>query len=334
MELIIELLGLIILLASSAFFSAAELSLVSLSRLHVRRMVQQNISGSKEIELVKKNSRKMLITILIGNNVVNIFASSVATATSIGIFGDSGIGIAFGVMTFMILTFGEIVPKTIASQNAERVARFSAPIIIFLEIVLSPIIWGFDFIPNLITRKPVDIKQLVTEKDIISMVELGVEDKTIHQKEGELIEKVFDFNDELVKERALVPLDKIFSIPGVMDLQHALRYAIRRGYSRYPITDQHGKIIKILHIKEIGRAALHSKKSKTIGTVNTYEPLVINENDRINEVFKKMKSEHLHMAIVHDQHGKQVGMVTMEKVLERLVGDIHDEEERRRYKLG
>ncbi|MBI2079563.1 HlyC/CorC family transporter [Candidatus Micrarchaeota archaeon] len=331
-KMILELIGLLILLAFSAFFSASEVALLSLSKIHVRKIVQQNVPGATNIEKLKGNTRKMLITILIGNNIVNIAASTFATALAISVFGENGIGISFGVMTFLILTFGEIFPKTIASHNAELFARFSAPIILFLEFILAPAILAFDFIPALITGKQPEAKPLVTEKDIRSMVQIGVEEKTIQEKEKELIEKVFQFNDEAVKT-VMVPMEKVFSIPYDMPLQKALRYAVRRGYSRYPILTTDGKIEKILHIKEITRAAIHADKLKSIGEVETHPALIVEHNEKLSEVFKKMKNEHLHMAIVIDRNNKQLGIVTMEKVLERLVGEIHDEEEKRRYRL-
>jgi len=315
-----------VLIALSAFFSGSELALVSVQRLRVRMLVKEKARGAKSLQKLKKNLHKAIITILIGNNLVNIFASSLATALAIEVFGSLGVGIAVGVMLFLILVFGEIVPKTFCTTNAERVALFSAPILEFLMMLFSPVIPFFEIIPEKLFRlsKKQKHKPIVTETEIKEAVEVGVEEKAIEKQEKVMINRVLLFNDITV-DKVMISREKMIGINHKSSVEEALRVAAKKGFSRYPVFSD-GKVLGTVHVKNM--MVLSPSKRKRTNVKNVMiPPVFVDYNTIIDDVFNIMKRKRIHIAYVEDSH-KIIGLVTLEDLIEELLGEIRDEQER------
>ncbi len=315
------LLLLAALILLSAFFSASETSLFSLSRMQVRRMVKQNIPGSHSIERLKKDPTRTITVILIGNNIVNISASALATGLAIEYFGDIGVGIATGVITFLLLTFGEVIPKTLAIKHSEGVARRAAPLLEMIGIVLSPIVILFKTLQNLFVKHDPTVP-IITEKEIRHILEISAEENVISQKEHEMIKNMLDFKDTPVKN-AMIPFDKVTFVSYDATVQKAKELALERGYSRYPILlKETGRVSGILHIKQIDRLTKEGKGDKSIGTFVPKEgPMLVSEHERLNKVFKKMQKGHIHMAVVVDDKWNHIGIISFEDIIEEIIGE-------------
>ena len=220
---------LVVLVAFSAFFSASEIALFTLTRVRIRRMVKQGIPGANAIEKIKQNPRRLITTILIGNNVVNISASAIGTGLAISYFGEAGVGIATGIMTFIILTFGEIIPKTFAVQKAEDIARSCVPVLQLLESLFLPIIIGFEFVPKLLLKNTAMSRPMLTQTELRAILEIGVEEKAIEEAEHQLINKLLDFRGSLVKN-SMLPLEDAVMLDSSMSVQAAKSFAIEKDF--------------------------------------------------------------------------------------------------------
>ncbi len=334
MDPIFWVLILVFLVVCSAFFSATEMALFSLSRVRVRRMVKQNIPGALEVEKAKKNPGRLITTILIGNNIANIAASSIATGIAISYFGDVGVGIATGVMTLILLTFGEILPKTIAIHNPEQTARHATPFLMVFELVFSPIISLFEAIPTLFIKKPEMDKPLITEKEIRSILEIGVEEKAIEGSENEMINHLLDFRDTPI-HASMLPLKNAVMLDSEVQVYLAKGIAVEKGFSRYPVfSKETGQIIGVVHTKHLDRLIMEGKSGLLLKeVVASSGPILISEKESLETLFKKMQKEHIHMAVVVDEKGKQTGIISFEDLIEEIFGEIADEEEKKRGRV-
>ena len=203
-----QIILLVILLMLSGFFSAAETSLMSLSKIRMRHLVEENVKGADIVSNLIEKPNKLLGTILVGNNIVNIGASALATSLAITYFGDKGIGIATGIMTFLVLIFGEITPKSLATQNAEKISLKVGKIIYYLTIVLNPIITVLIYITDFIIRifggKIQKQQPFITEEELKTMVNVSHEEGVLEEEEKQMIYNVFQFGDSQVKD-AMTP---------------------------------------------------------------------------------------------------------------------------------
>lgn len=333
MDSIFWLLLLVFLVVCSAFFSATEMALFSLSRVRVRRMVKQNMPGALEVEKAKKNPGRLITTILIGNNIANISASALATGIAVAYFGEIGVGVATGVMTFILLTFGEILPKTVAIHNAEQTARYATPFLMVFDFVFSPIITLFEAIPRLFIKKPEMDNPLITEKEIRSILEIGVEEKAIEASENELINHLLDFRDTPI-HASMLPLKNAVMLDSDVQVYLAKGIAVEKGFSRYPVfSKESGKIIGVVHTKHLDRLIMEGKSGmKLEEVVASSGPILISEKESLEVLFRRMQKEHIHMAVVVDEKGEQTGIISFEDLIEEIFGEIADEEERKRGK--
>ncbi|MEK6979315.1 MAG: hemolysin family protein [Candidatus Micrarchaeota archaeon] len=324
---------LVVLVAFSAFFSASEIALFTLTRVRIRRMVKQGIPGANAIEKIKQNPRRLITTILIGNNVVNISASAIGTGLAISYFGEAGVGIATGIMTFIILTFGEIIPKTFAVQKAEDIARSCVPVLQLLESLFLPIIIGFEFVPKLLLKNTAMSRPMLTQTELRAILEIGVEEKAIEEAEHQLINKLLDFRGSLVKN-SMLPLEDAVMLDSSMSVQAAKSFAIEKGFSRYPVYSKDvDRVMGIIHTKHLDRLIKEGKGALQLREIlSTLGPIFVSENEPLNALFKKMQYEHIHMAVVVDEKWNQTGIIAFEDLLEEIFGDIKDEEERKRGK--
>ncbi len=322
--MILNIVVLIVLLLFSGFFSGAETACMAVSRIQAQAMAKQKKKGSETLLLLKERPRRLIITILIGNNIVNIGASALATVIATDIFGHAGTGIAIGIMTFIILIFGEITPKSYATVHSKKIALRVAPIIMWLSMILSPLVFLFEYATTRIiklfgsTKKP----QLFSETELRTLVEVGVQEKALEKIEKDFIEGVLEFNDIVVKE-VMTPKKRMFALEEGTSVENALKEIDKREHSRVPIYRKtKNNIVGFLYMKDL--LSFVTKKKRKIEDVMR-KPLFVNENAIISNVFKFFKKKHIHIAIVVDNTLDVKGMVTLEDLLEEIVGEILDE---------
>lgn len=320
---------LIIFLVLSAVFAASETALVSLSKVKVRHLLDKRRPGSKTLARLKEHPEKLLVTILIGNNIVNIGASAITTVIMTGIFESAGVGIATGVMTFFILVFGEIIPKSLATRNAEIIGLFMARPLEGLQIVLTPAVWIFSFIAKTSTRMFGGDREVpsVTEEELRLMARLGAEEGSIQKEERDMLESVFRFND-ITAEDVMTPRMDIVALDEDMKLSEALKTIAQTPYSRIPLYHKHfDSITGMLYLRDAIKY-LAGEGSPDIAIKDlARKPSFVPGSKNINELFRELQKENVHIAVVLDRRGGTEGIVTLEDLIEELVGEIVDESE-------
>ncbi|MFH1533532.1 MAG: hemolysin family protein [Nitrospirota bacterium] len=321
-----QILTLVVLIILSAIFSGSETALVSLTKSKVDELVEKKARNSKVLKKLKSDPHKLLITILIGNNIVNIGASAYAAVLFTELFGSNAIGIATGVMTFLILVFGEITPKSFAHSHSEGVSLFMARPIYYLQTVLFPLVWVFDKIVTF-TNYVFGSKSnySVTEGEIVAMLKIGAQEGSIQKQEKELIENVLEFNDIEVEE-VMTPRVAIEAIESNMTIKEAVEFAIKHSHSRLPVyKNDIDNIIGIISIKELLKYSDENSNNKKIEKLKLVHPLQVPLSKKIDMLFREFQRKHQHIAVVIDDHGGTAGLVTMEDLLEEIVGEIVDE---------
>lgn len=314
------------LIALSAFFSASETALISLSKSKVDELVARKVPNGKLLKKLKQNPHRLLITVLVGNNVVNVAASAYAAVLFTKIFDSNGLGIATGVMTFLLLIFGEITPKAFAHQYAATFSLFIARPIYFLQILFFPLVWFFDKIV-ILANKFIGGKKAftVTEGEIVAMLKIGAQEGTIEKHERELIENVLEFNDIEVDD-VMTPRVNVEAVDCEMTIQEAVDYVIKHSHTRFPVYQGNiDNIIGVISVKELLWCYDHYSVNKKLKGVKLATPLEVPLSKKINKLFREFQRRHLHMAIVIDDYGGTAGLVTLEDLLEEIVGEIVDE---------
>lgn len=319
---------LFLLLILSSIFSSSETALLSITKIEIKQLKEKGYNSAYTIEKLLKDPNKVLTTILIGNNLVNIGASALATFLAIHYFQNRGVGIATGLMTLIILVFGEITPKTYASQNAEKVAIKIAKPLEILQIVFFPVINVLNFVSMIIIRiMGGDFNKgmpFVTEEEIKTMVYVGHEEGLLEEEETEMIESIFAFDDTIVEE-VMVPRIDMVCLQEDATVEEAINLVMEKGFSRIPVFKETiDNITGIVYAKDL---LAFVKKDKTNIEVNKLmrEPYFIPETKKVNNLLRELQSEKIHMAIVLDEYGGTAGLVTIEDLLEEIVGDILDE---------
>lgn len=281
--------------------------------------------GAHALFTLKKDPSRMLITILIGNNVVNIAASAMATVIATDYFGDSGPGIAVGVLTILILVFGEITPKSLATRFSERISLFIAPVIYGFMRLIYPLVWLFLQFTNWIqssTRAMED--PLVTESEVITLIEHGEEEGVIDTGEREMIERIFNFND-LKAEDVMTPRRQVFRLDGRRLLRNVLPEILEQNYTRIPLyREDPDEIVSLVILRDLISLIATGNLDIEIDQLGQ-EPLFTPANTPIDELIRTLKTKSRHLAVVVDEHGAMVGVVSLEDLLEELVGEIYDE---------
>ena len=318
---------LLLLIILSAFFSSVETAFVSLSDIRIKHLCEKsNKKGILRVKRLKDNSERLIITILIGNNLVNIAASSIATKVAIDIFQSKGIGISIGVMTLIILIFGEIVPKNIAMVKNELIAVIAAPIIRLLQIVLFPVIFFLEKL-TIFVAKPMNNEEpepLITEAEIKSVVTLGEEIGEIEKDERIMIHNIFRFS-ELQANEIMTDRTQIFSLDSSSYLKEVADEIVAKGFSRIPVYEENSDNIKgILYAKDILQRTLSKNEDSNLKDL-IRPAMIIPETMLIDQLLREFKKEKVHIAMVVDEHGGISGLITIEDVLEEIVGDIYDE---------
>jgi len=320
-----DLIILFILLMLSGLFSGSETALTSLSVARVQGLVKENRPGALALQRLKNKPTQMLVTLLIGNNLVNIGASAMATVIAVDWFGELGLGIAVGLLTLFILVFGEVTPKSLAIIYAERISLTVAPLMLALRWLAYPLVWLLEQFTLWIRHSTgIHGDPTVTESELLSLAEYGADEGAIEPEEHDFIERVFEFGDLEIKD-VMTHRQQIFALNGERTVRAALPDVLNATFSRIPLYRDHAEEIRwIVHLRDI-LTAVHSDRLdeplKAIGQ----EPIFALETQPIAELFAMLCREKRHLAIVVDEYGALQGLVTMEDLLEELVGEIYDE---------
>jgi CBS domain containing-hemolysin-like protein len=320
-----EPIALLVLLFLSAVFSGSETALITISMARVESLIKEERRGAKALFKLKSDTPQMLITILIGNNLVNIAAASIATLLATAWFGHFGPGIAVGILTIVILIFGEITPKSLATCYSERISLFIAPFILGLMRLLYPLVWLFGRFTLWIRHYfNVTSEPTVTESELIRMLGHGEKEGTIEQGERELIERVFAFND-LTARDVMTPLHNVFELDGSQNVLEALPKVMAQPYSRIPVyAEQPDKIRGVLFLRSLLESSAKGEDDATLNDI-AQEAAFVSQYQPVDELFATLRNEKRHMAVVVDEHGITRGIVTLEDLIEELVGEIYDE---------
>lgn len=324
----LELIILILLVAASAFFSAAETGLMGISRLRVRTLVESGQSRAKLIAKLKDRPDRLLITILVGNNLVNIAASAMFTALVLRTFGaGTAVTIATGVMTLIILVFGEIGPKTIAARDPLRVSyRVAKPLRLFM-VLLTPVVYILTLLSNLLARMQGgegELAEQVTEAEIRTLVNVGEEQGIIEDEESRMIHSVLALTDTPVRN-VMVPRTAMTAVE--VTATHDELVAVIRSdrYSRLPVYEEDiDNIIGLLHAKDI--CSLTEAEKAAFDLRQLLRPTIfVVSTKRSGLVLRELQKHRVYMAIIIDEYGGTAGLVTIEDLIEEIVGEIVDE---------
>jgi putative hemolysin len=324
-----EIAALAVLIAASAFFSGSEAALISLSRLHARAMAERGIKGSAAVLHLLEDRNRFLTAILIGNTVVLLAADSLATL----LFFRAGVHDAALwstlVMAVLLLTFGEIIPKTVAVTNNERWAVRLAPAVDRIAWLMTPISATFLLVTNTIVRlfgvSPIARGPFVTEDDIRSIVDVGVEQKVLEAEEREMIHSIIEFGDTIVRE-VMTPRPDMVAVDVNASARRALDLVIADGYSKLPVYEETiDNVIGVVHDRELLISLANGTLAQTPIRALMRPITLVPETKRVSELLREMQRGKFSLAIVVDEYGGTAGLVTMEDLLEEIVGEIRDE---------
>ena len=321
-----QLIFLLILLALSAFFSSAETALTTVNRIHMRTLADADNKKAKMVLKITKDSAKMLSAILIGNNIVNLSASSIATTLAISMFGNYGAGIATGIITFLILIFGEVSPKTLSTIKADSISMKIAGIINVLMIVLTPVIFLINKLSLgvlfLFGVKASDGNRVMTEEELRTIVDVGQEKGVIEDEERAMIHNVFDFGDAEAKEVMIPRIDMTF-VHIDADYNEVLKIYKQDMFTRLPVYEEStDNVVGIINMKDL--LLIENTDNFSIRDIMR-EPYFTYEHKNTSDLFLEMKKSSISLAIVLDEYGVTAGLITLEDLIEEIVGEIRDE---------
>ena len=320
---------LIALLVLSALFSSSETALTTVNRIRIRTLAGQGDKRAMTLLAVLQNPEKMLSVILIGNNVVNLYASSLATTVTLSLFGSKLVGVATGILTLAVLVFGEVAPKTMASRNAEQIALRAAGPVKCLMWLFTPLVFVVNNLARLVMKlfgadRP-GKRELMTAEELRTIVQVGHEDGVIENSERKMIDNVFDFGDRSARDIMIPRIDMtcIDVEAGYDELMEVVR---EEKYTRIPVYKESADtIVGILNIKDL----LFRAQDKPFRIAELMrKPLFTYEQKKTSELMVEMRKNYTNLAIVLDEYGVTAGMVTMEDILEEIVGEIRDEYDR------
>ena len=321
---------LIILVTMSAFFSASETALTAFNRSKLKAIAEKN---QRKADLLKgwlKKPNEILTALLIGNNIVNILASSIATMVAISILGNNSraIAISTGAMTILLLIFGEITPKVVAKAYSTHISNAVIKLVYMLSKLFLPISKIPMVVSKLIARifgvKIDEIAFLITEEEIKSVVSVGEEEGVIEEEEKKMIHSIFEFTDTTVKE-IMIPRTTVFAVEASKTLEEIWDVITGNGYSRIPVYEEGiDNIIGVFYIKDIFNVIRDGKLNMQVKSF-IREAYFVPETKALVEMLEEFKKKHIHMAIVLDEYGGTSGIITIEDLIEEIVGDINDE---------
>ncbi|WP_394913231.1 HlyC/CorC family transporter [uncultured Robinsoniella sp.] len=322
----IQLGVLIALIGLSAFFSSAETSLTTVNKIRIKTLADQGNKKAVTLLKVIDDSGKMLSAILIGNNIVNLSASALATTLALNIWGNAAVGIATGVLTLLILLFGEITPKTLATLYAERLSMGYAGIILFMMRALTPIIFLINKLSYVCLRilriDPSAKMNAMTEHELRTIVDVSHEEGVIESEERQMIYNVFDFGDSQAKD-IMVPRVDMVSIDINSTYDEIIDVFEQEKFTRLPVYEESpDNVIGIINVKDL----LFCKPSEEFHIRDIMrEPYFTYEYKKTSELMVEMRQDSINFTIVLDEYGATAGLITLEDLLEEIVGEIRDE---------
>lgn len=321
-----QLFSLVILLLLSAFFSSAETALTTVNKLRIRSLVEEGNKKAMTVTYLLEHRSKMLSAILVANNVVNISASAIATSLAIRLWGSSAVGIMTGVLTLMILVFGEITPKNLATLYSEKISLSYASIIRFIMKLLTPVIFIVDKLSNgilFLMRIDIDsIDTAMTENELRTIVDVSHEDGVIEKEERQMIYNVFDFGDSLAKD-IMIPRVDMSCVNVEASWNEIKEVFFEEKYTRLPVYEEStDNIIGLINVKDI----LFYENCENFNVRDVMrEASFTFEYKKTSELMIEMRENSINMVMVLDEYGATVGLITLEDLLEEIVGEIRDE---------
>lgn len=316
-----------ILIFLSAIFSSAETAFLSTNKIRLRNLQDEGEKKADLVLIMLENQSKLISTLLVGNNIVNIGSSALATKMATDAFGDAGVGIATGIMTFLVLVFGEVIPKNLAAAHAETWAMLVAPFIRMISFLLTPVVFLLtklsDFVVQ-VTKKDEEEDPTITEDEFKILVNVGQEEGVFDESESEMINSIMEF-DETVVKAIMVPRIDIIAVDVEDSINEALRLIIDGGHSRIPAYEESiDNIVGILYAKDIFEhldADFDELKVRALIRPAYYIP----ETKKVSDLLNELRLKKVHMAIILDEYGGTNGLVTIEDLIEEIIGDIQDE---------
>lgn len=332
MEILPDAAMMAALLFLSAFFSAAEIVLVSIPKTRAAALVEMEKSRAAEkLRYLKEHQDSAIIAILIGNNMVNVAASALATSIALGAFGNAGIAVATGVMTLALLTFGEITPKVFAVANAERLALMIAIPLYYIRLLLYPVVWIFKKLSIAVRSRLAFAPKYpkITEEELLSLVDLGAKEGEVSRVEREFALNLFHFGDKTARD-VMVPREKVFAMPEDATIRDLIDEMgrLKKTHTRIPVYE--GNIDNItgkVYIKDLLDYVLRGETGKPLKKMKRSIKFVMGSR-KIDELFRDLQEKRQHIAVVRDETGKTIGVVTTEDIIEEVVGEIYDELEK------
>ena len=322
---IIKFIILALFIIMSALFSSAETAFISSDKFTIRQLIQEGNKRAKKVNKILENKDAMLSAILIGNNVVNLSASSLTTTLVYELYGNAFVSIATGILTLVVLICGEIVPKTLAGKYPEKIAMAYAPILHILIKVLTPVIFILNFIISIIMKilriKADPMDTVVTEDVVKTMLDMSLEDGQIEKEEHEIINDVLELNDSCAKD-IMIPRTHVVSIRETATYDDIVKVYQEEKYSRLVVlNEKQNEVLGVINIKDMLFLNKETFKLQDI----LRKPYVTYESKKISDLLKELRKGQNNMAVILDEYGDLVGIITIEDILEEIVGQIRDE---------
>lgn len=325
-SILTQVIVLIVLLLLSAFFSSAETALTTISRIRIKTLADEGSKNAKIVLKIKDNPEKMLSAILIGNNIVNISASSLATVMVQSIWGNFAVSIGTGILTILVLIFGEITPKTAATSHADKLSLLYARPIWFLMTVLTPVIIVINFLASgvmfILGMKNKAAGNTFTEEELRTIMDVSHEEGVIEEEEREMINNVFDFGDAEAKD-VMIPRIDMCMVDVESTYEELIEVFREHKYTRLPVFQENSdNVIGIINIKD-----LIIYRSGDEFNIRDYlrDVYYTYEYKKLSELMVEMRKDSVNITIVLDEYGAAVGLITIEDLLEEIVGEIRDE---------
>ena len=322
---IIKFIILALFIIMSALFSSAETAFISSDKFTIRQLIQEGNKRAKKVNKILENKDAMLSAILIGNNVVNLSASSLTTTLVYELYGNAFVSIATGILTLVVLICGEIVPKTLAGKYPEKIAMAYAPILHIFIKALTPVIFILNFIISIIMKilriKADPMDTVVTEDVVKTMLDMSLEDGQIEKEEHEIINDVLELNDSCAKD-IMIPRTHVVSIRETATYDDIVKVYQEEKYSRLVVlNEKQNEVLGVINIKDMLFLNKETFKLQDI----LRKPYVTYESKKISDLLKELRKGQNNMAVILDEYGDLVGIITIEDILEEIVGQIRDE---------
>lgn len=319
-----------LLLLAIALLSSAESSIIAVNKLRLRNLIEKGDRKALAVQRILERHDRLFSAVILSGNLFTVLATAIGTTVAVSVLGEEyGIIVATALLTFLTVTFGELSPKTFAVTHSEKVAlSIARPLEIYIKL-LSPLMWIFNASSNLLLKvcgvKEKPVSPFVTEEEIKTMLKIGKEEGAIEEEERKMLHRVFEFGDKRVSE-VMVPRTEIIDISEKAFIQDAIKLLSEEGYSRYPvIKDSIDNVTGILYIKDI-LMKMHSLDVEGVPVTNLMrEAYYIPESKMVSELLDEMQRKKLQIAIVVDEYGGTAGLITLEDIIEEIVGGLQDE---------